>query len=674
VQRSRRRALFSAELREPLPVLRCYVFDRNLASLMCGIAGFINLNGERANPKFLQGMVDIQRHRGPDDQGMRLFSLRAATSMELNVAGDSGDTVYEGAVGFNRLSILDLSEHGHQPMLNAEADIVLAFNGEVYNADGYRAELENSGFRFKSSTDTEVVLYLYQKYGLDGMLSRLNGMFAIVIVDLRQQTIHIARDHLGIKPFYWTRLGSTILFASEAKSFLAHPAFRAEIDPEFLDEYLAFRYVSGENYLLKGVKQLRPGHSLTITSDGATGRRYWEIPEGNEDSQLTNAEALDRLSELFARSVKSQLISDVPVGCQLSGGIDSSLVSLFARSHFRADMQTFSVVFDDPKYSEEYWMTQAANAAVADSHRYMFTDEFFFDTLDKASWHLDQPLNHPNSLGIWLLAKKSRSLATVLLSGEGADEVFGGYPRFYYASMRPKISPWLPLARMLPKLGARLDRQFGGNDMDSFICASLWQRPEQLAQIRPDVNFERVMSGRRELFSEGNGTHLSNCLKYEMQTHMVDLLVRQDKMTMAHSLENRVPFLDLNLVAFARTLPARMLVGQSISIRDSRMRCTKVILKDLARRKFDDRFVYRRKSGFSLPLEQYFADQRFEALMEDRLLPGMRRRGLVNAEVVRRWWKELPQMPSGMAETLWISVALELWAQQFLDSPMSLLT
>ena len=638
---------------------------------MCGIAGSFDLKGNAANPRILKAMADIQRHRGPDDQGLRLFSLRSATSSEVNVGADSPAQTFEGALGFNRLSILDLSEHGHQPMLNAAGNIILAFNGEIYNALDYRSELEKSGFQFRSHTDTEVILYLYEKYGIDGTLERLNGMFSIVIVDLRNKEIHIARDHLGIKPFYWTIVDSTVLFASEAKSFLAHPAFRPEVNSEYLDEYLAFRYVAGEGYLLKGVRQLRAGHCLRITNDGVSVRRYWQIPDGLEKKEISDADALDQVEDLFRKAVKSQLLSDVPVGCQLSGGIDSSLVSVFARSHFGADMQTFSVVFDDPKYSEEHWISIAANAAKADSHRYLFSERFFFETLDKASWHLDQPINHPNSLGIWLLAQKSRELVTVLLSGEGADEVFGGYPRFYYASLRSKISPWLPLLRMTPKLGGKLDRHFGGDDVDSFIGASLWQDPTLLRQLRPKADYERVLSRRREIFAEGQSDHLSNCLKYEMQTHMIDLLVRQDKMTMAHSLENRVPFLDLNLVKFARTLPARFLVGQSISVRDNRMRCTKVLLKDLARHTFDDKFVYRRKSGFSLPLGKYFSGKTFETLMEDRLLPGMTRRGLVETDVVRRLWKNLSKMPEPMSETFWITIALELWAQKFLDFPCS---
>ncbi len=598
---------------------------------------------------------------------MRLFSLATGKSAEVCKDHREREGHFEGALGFNRLSILDLSIHGHQPMGNADGSIFLVFNGEIYNAFEYTAELEAAGFHFRSRSDTEVILYLYEKFGLDGMLSRLNGMFAIVIVDLRTREILIARDHLGIKPMYWTIAGSTLLFASEAKSFLPHPAFRPEIELDHIDEYLAFKYVAGENTLLKGVKQLRPGHCLRATKSGVTVRKYWQIPDGIEKLDVSNGAAEERVKDLLGKSVQSQLLSDVKVGCQLSGGIDSSLVSVFARSHFGAEMESFSIVFDDPNYSEEPWISQAAIAANADSHRFILTDGFFLDTLEKATWHMDEPIAHPNSIGIWLLAQKSRPMVTVLLSGEGADEVFGGYARFYHANVRSKISPWLPLLKMVPKMGMRLERQFGGNPVDSFIGASLFQRPEELALLRPETDFEKVMLVRRAIFAEGQADHVANCLKYDMQTYMVDLLVRQDKMTMAHSLENRVPFLDLNLVSYARSLPTRCVVSDSIALRDASMRGTKVTLKNLARRTFDERFVYRGKAGFSIPLADYFRDKRFESLMEDQLLPGMAKRGLVHADVVRQRWKSLQTSPPGASETVWIAVALELWAQQFLE-------
>jgi asparagine synthase (glutamine-hydrolysing) len=634
---------------------------------MCGIAGFLNLDGAPAAVDAAARMTDLQRHRGPDDQGMRLFSLAHGTSVEPAMGETTVDGAYEGALGFNRLKILDLTACGHQPMTSGDGQVVIAFNGEIYNAFDFRPELESAGYRFRSRTDTEVILYLYEHYGLEGMLERLNGMFALVIVDLRKRELLMIRDHLGVKPFYWTVAGSTLLFGSEAKSFLAHPAFVPEIDAEHLDEYLAFRYVAGEESLLKGVVQLRPGHYVRVKAGRMTTHRYWSVPDQADKTGLSDAAALDDMDHRLRESVRSQLQSDVKVGCQLSGGIDSSLVAVLARSHFDADMETFSVVFDDPAFSEQAWITQAAAVARAESHYSTFTPDFFFETIGQASWHMDQPMSHPNSLGIWLLAREARKRVTVLLSGEGADEVFGGYSRFYYANVRRKLGPFLPALRHMPGLGARMERDLGGDPAGAFINSSRFQDLGQVRDLRPGAALDAAVERRRAIFEEGSGGHLDRCLKYEMQTYLVDLLVRQDKMTMAHSVENRVPFLDKNLVGFARALPSRCLVSDSLLLAGRPSRSTKIILKTLARRFFDEAFVYRQKSGFPLPLAQYFASPAFQTLMEDQLLPGISRRAWVDAGAVRRRWQALPGASQGEGESMWIAVALELWAQHWLD-------
>ena len=335
------------------------------------------------------------------------------------------------------------------------------------------------------------------------------------------------------------------------------------------------------------------------------------------------------------------------MGCQLSGGVDSSLVTVLARSHHGADLNAFSIVFDEPKFSEEQWIVTAAATARAVSHRFVFDEAAFIGALDAASWHMDQPIGHPNSLALWLLARRSREHATVLLSGEGADELFGGYGRFYdaHAAANGSCRP-----------GVR-------EPVDTFIGASQFHPEARLSQLRPTANLRPAIEKRRALFQEGRADHLSNCLKYEMRTHLVDLLVRQDKMMMAHGVENRVPFLDRHVIEFARALPAEHLVGPSLPVG---VPGTKIVVKELARRSFDAAFVYRRKSAFNLPLAQYFRSGPFVELMEDRLLPGMASRGLVDVGIVRRWWRRALQAPS-TTEGFWIPVALELWAQQFID-------
>ena len=599
---------------------------------MCGIAGFVHLDGAPVDGGVATAMMGAIRHRGPDDRGQIRLSLRRG-----EIAGDA-DPAADTAIGFHRLSILDRSEQGHQPMLNPAGTIAIALNGEVYNAFDYKAELAAAGYRFRSRTDTEVLLYLYERHGVEGMLQRLNGMFALVIADLRARVIHIARDHFGIKPLYWTQAGSSVLFASEAKAFLEHPAFEAEIDDTHVDEQLAFRYVAGDASLLKGVRQLRPGHRLTITPDGVTTTRYWSIPDGIEKAAVTREEAVNRLDELLRGSVASQLLSDVKVGCQLSGGIDSSLVTVFASRYLGPGMDTFSVVFDDPKFSEDRWISRAAAEANAESHRLMFTGPSFNGSLARATWHMDQPISHPNSLGLWLLAQHSRARVGVLLSGEGADEVFGGYSRFCDAPLK---------------------------SVEACIQATQFQPASKLERMRPGADLSPALARRTAIFNEGGGDRLSNCLKYEMQTFLVDVLVRQDKMTMAHGVENRVPFLDRQVVEFARTLPGEHLVSDRDRNDGGPTRSTKIVVKDLARRIFDDAFVDRPKNSFNLPLSQYFRSQPFIELMEDQLLPGIRQRGLVSEPAVRELWRRALSAPA-LTEVFWIPVALELWAQSLI--------
>jgi asparagine synthase (glutamine-hydrolysing) len=598
---------------------------------MCGIAGFVNLDGAPADASVLEAMMEMIRHRGPDDRGTLRLSLRRG--------------IPDTALGCHRLKILDLSARGHQPMTSPDGSTALLFNGEIYDAFDHKAELERHGYRFRTGTDTEVILALYERMGLERMLERLNGMFAIVIADTRRGAVHLLRDRVGIKPLYWTQQGTSVLFASEAKAFLAYPGFRAEIDPAEVDELLAFRYVAGEASLLKGVRHVQPGHRLTITPDGVRESRYWSNPDHPEKLRLSRADAVDRLDHLLGRSLHSQLRSDVNVGCQLSGGVDSSLVTVLARAHHSGDLSAFSIIFDEAQFSEERWILTAAATARADSHRFVFDEAGFIGALDDASWHMDHPIGHPNSLALWLLARRAREHATVLLSGEGADELFGGYARFCDA---PAVA----------------NAPHGHEPIDTFIRASQFHSEARLSKLRPAANLRPAIEKRRALFQEGHGDHLSNCLKYEIRTHLVDLLARQDKMAMAHGVENRVPFLDRDVIEFARALPAEHLVGPSLP---NGVPGTKIVVKELARRSFDAAFVYRRKSAFNLPLAQYFRSGPFVALMEDRLLPGMASRGLVDVSVVRRWWRRALSAPS-TTEGFWIPVALELWAEQFIDA------
>ncbi|HYE84777.1 MAG TPA: asparagine synthase (glutamine-hydrolyzing) [Vicinamibacterales bacterium] len=594
---------------------------------MCGFAGFVNLQGAPAEARVIEAMTRSVAHRGPDDSGQLLWSLRQGT------LSGCAPHLPDSGIGVHRLKILDLTDAGRQPMVSPSAAVIVALNGEVYNAFDYRAELEAAGRRLRSRTDTEIVLHLYERYGIDGVLERLNGMFALAIADLHRHELHLARDHFGIKPLYWTRAGATLLFASEAKAFLAHPAFVAAIDEQHVDEQLAFRYVAGDASLLKGVHQVRPGCRVTVTPHGASVTRYSSIADPSDRATLTPDEAVEQLGALLRRSVSSQLASDVAVGCQLSGGIDSSLVTVLASQQAGTRVEAYSVVFDEPQFNEEPWIAEASEIAGVVAHRARLSADTFIAPLEHATWHMDQPISHPNAVGLWQLAAQARPRARVLLTGEGADEVFAGYARFADARF--------PTA-------------------ETFVRATQFQPDAKLARLRPEADLTAAVARRIAIFNEGTGDHLSNCIRYEMQTFLVDVLMRQDKMNMAHGIENRVPFLDRRVVAFARTLPAALLVGGR----------AKAIVKALAGRTFSEAFVNRRKFAFNLPLSQYFRSQPFTELMEDQLLPGMKRRGMVSEPAARELWRRSLSAPA-LTEVAWIPVAFELWAQQFVDGRRS---
>ena len=649
---------------------------------MCGLTGIFNLSGSHAppvDPHVIRAMADIARHRGPDDQGFRLFSLKRGDSVEVDFNRNTPmpTEFYEGAIGFNRLSILDLSPRGHQPMVNNDGTIFIAFNGEVYNAFDYVPELKASGFNFRSSSDTEVILYLYEKYGIEGCLERLNGMFVIVIVDLRKREMHIARDHLGIKPLYWAIHKGVLLFGSEVKSIIAYPGYPRELDETMLDEQLLFRYNAGAGFLMKGVNQLRPGHRLQADVSGKVSiHRHYEIPDADVES-MTDDEAMEQFEAAFEKSVKSQLISDVKLGCQLSGGIDSSLVTSVARERFGQDLDAFSIIFEDNAVSEEKWMRAASEKTRTINHCYPLTFEYFFDNLRDATWHYDYPLNLGNAVGLYLLSERARKHVTVLLSGDGADELMGGYPRFFLAALRPMMMGMLPALRSIPKVGPKLVRNFdnppGLNDEDWFIKHSTAMRDWQVLALRPHADLETPVQRRRDIFAEGHSTYINNCNKFDMQTFMVELLIRQDKMMMAHSVENRVPFLDKDLVALGRRVPQHLRVTDNLLRRAPVEAGTKVLLKKMAEKRFGYDFVHRPKVGFGLPLVDYFADPKFEELLNDSLLPGIASRGWIDPRVVRQWHLKIrDRRDRWYTEAMWSVVSLEIWAQEFLDGRISI--
>ncbi len=634
---------------------------------MCGFAGILSYRDRPADVSALIRMTDIQRHRGPDDQAFCLFDLgRQKFQLFTDSRGiPQGD--FTSGLGFNRLSILDTSERGRQPMSSPDGRVQLVMNGEIYNSPRMREELRREGVPFRSGTDTEVVLQWYLYRGWEDLLDRIEGMFAICLVDLGQKKCLLARDPIGIKPLYLAFLPGGLLFASEAKSFLEHPQFKFEIDSGCLDEFLMFRYVADQQTLMRGVRLLPPGHWADVSEPGFQSRAYWNWPKGDEaGGELPDARDLE---EKLRASVQAQMLSDVKLGCQLSGGVDSSLVNLFAADAVGEQLDAISIILEDPVYSEEPWIDKAAQRAGVHVHKFRLDAEWFVENFLRASWHLDQPLNHPNSLGILFLAHQARSRVTVLLSGEGADELMGGYPRFFYQLLLRRHPGLIQGVSRLPALGPWIRRKLcldQAREDDRIIVSTAAMTADIARRLRPEFEMNRALEVRRQLLARMPGTtFLRRFMNYEMATYLQEMLIRQDKMTMAVSVENRVPFLDHRLVEFVRRIPDSEWVSTRCRFgKNAVEKNTKVALKRLSEKYFGPKFTYRKKSGFALPLQPFFGSPGFASIASE-LIRGIRNRGLFDAPAIQKLWDRRNEASGAEIEALWVMFSLEAWAGQF---------
>jgi asparagine synthase (glutamine-hydrolysing) len=635
---------------------------------MCGITGYINtIYKPIANTEVIRKMLMAQKHRGPDDSGIMAFSLKEQKAREYSHRQTQTiDEPFEGILGFNRLSILDLSANGHQPMCSPDGKVILMMNGEIYNAFDLKPALVADGCQFKSTTDTEVLLYLYLKYGFRGMVEKLNGMFAIVVADLRDRTLYMTRDRFGIKPLYYYNKKGVLAFSSELKSFYALDQFDASVNRDLIDEYLVFKN-NLNNTLLNDVHRLEPGHFLTYYPDGKlTNEEYFNINhyQRNTNQSSNFDEALKKLRAVLGKSVASQLMSDVKLGCQLSGGVDSSLVTWLAKEIKQDNLlESVSIIFDNPTFTEKPFIDKVAEQLGIISHQFPLEPDFYQDNLVKATWHLEEPINHPNTIGIYLLAQRAREFVTVLLSGEGADEVFGGYAR-YYAVMYPyankkfyaglKNSDTNPLA-------------FIRHYSDPFNRANLdvaTMSAKMAKSLKPDFSYDRAVAQRRKIYDSLTGEPFDKQVKYDLSTYLPDLLTRQDKMSMAHSIENRVPFLDNDVVDHSFNIPVNFLIKRKAP--ESR-NTEKYLLKKMCAEVFGDEFAFRDKMGFGIPLREFMAKPDFNRFLREEILPGIKKRDLLNSHQISKWLDNLQKITAPELNALWVATGLEIWMKQFID-------
>lgn len=632
---------------------------------MCGLTGYLNFQHppERNNHALLK-MLELQRHRGPDDSGMLAVNTRNGQVEE--VPPHQPTELKQPAnlmLGFNRLSILDLSANGHQPMLGAGGQVALMMNGEIYNAFDYREGLIQKGYTFHSATDTEVVLNLYLEYGIEGMIHLLNGMFALVILDLRTGLLYLARDRFGIKPLYVLREQHRLAFSSEIKSFKALPGFRFELDENHLDEFLLFRNLVNRT-LFRHIVNINPGEYWTISMKGSIEvNTFYDLASEN-GTPFPPSEIETRLENSLRRSVRRQLMSDVKLGCQLSGGVDSSMVTWFAADAVESgQLETVSILFNDPRFSEKQWIDQVASQLHLRAHAFTLDAGYYLKQIETATWHFEQPLNHPNAIGIYLLSQEAKKHVTVLLSGEGADEVLAGYNRFADVLRNPWFTRYF-LSKLKQNKGQWVSFfSYYADPSLRMVMASVTGSLRIAQQLRPAFDFKRAVHYREALAVGIKDEPLRKYRKYEMLTYLPDLLMRQDKMSMAHSIENRVPFLDNEFVESAFQFP-----GNSLLQRTGKKIEHKLALKQLCAKKFGDKFSFRSKMGFGIPLKAFMGSDNFRQQLHDQLLPGIQQRGTFEGKPVKNWANRISLATPDQLEGLWLMTGFETWAQQYLDT------
>ena len=595
-------------------------------------------------------MRDVMTHRGPDEEGVYLHR---------NVG-----------FGFRRLSIIDV-HYGHQPMCNEDGSVWIVFNGEIYNHNEIRKDLISKGHIFKTRTDTESIIHLYEEEGIEGF-KRLNGMFGFALWDNKNERLVLARDRLGIKPLYYTQTKDSLIFASEIKSILENKKVKRELNVEGLSEYLMFRFLAGEKTLFKDIVNLLPGHILVFQGGNITIKKFWDLPPPWEVHDISESNAVNQLEELLSDSVRLRLMSDVPLGTFCSGGIDSSLTSAFASQLSNFSLNTFSVGFFESDYDESIYADMVSRRYATRHYRLKVDNYTFAESLSKLIWHNDEPLNYANSVQIYHISKLAKESVTVVLTGEGADELFGGYPRYLIAKI-VRNSLWMPKffrefikvlsdfssLRKVKKLG-----QFLPLSLEEVIvlnsCNTDWQSVSRI--LNADNDYRRIIESRLSLLGDyqiSQHRPMEDLFRLELRTYLVSILNRQDKMSMAASLESRVPFLDHRLVEWALKIPAEhKLKGFE----------TKSIVKQLGEKMLPAEVVYRKKSGFGVPVSTWLRDKKglgryLEVLAESRF----RQRGYLNLPEVDKLIAEHLSEKADHGEMLWGLINLETWSRIFLD-------
>jgi asparagine synthase (glutamine-hydrolysing) len=629
---------------------------------MCGIAGFASSDGlDRYAHERAVRMRDVLTHRGPDGAGLW-----------------SDD---HAILAHRRLSIVDLAG-GHQPLSNEDGRIWVTYNGEIYNHRDVRTQLEGAGHRYATNCDTETIVHAYEEWG-DDCAHRFRGMFAFGIWDAPKRRLLLVRDRLGVKPLYWARAGDSLLFASEIKSILASGIIPASANRHALSEVLATRYTSGDETLFEGIQKLLPGHRLIFENNQVRTEQYWDLPLDGPDPELERQDdetLIARFRDLLRESVRLRLMADVPLGAFLSGGIDSTVVAALMAREMDRPVQTFSVAFADHGFNELSYAREAAEAIGADSHEIVINDGDFFAALPKMVWHEDEPIAHPSSVPLHFVSALARQHVKVVLTGEGSDELLAGYGKYpralanwaaggVYERLVPgavrsaiasSVVPRLPgrIGRLAARSFVAMPRRPADMFLDNFAGMPMQQQHALLnASITSGADPYAASLG---YYGRINGTSgvLDRLLYTDMKTYLVELLMKQDQMSMSMSIESRVPFLDHHLVEFAMRLPHRLKL---------RGLTTKRILRESVRGIIPESILTRPKMGFPVPFSGWVGgawnDMAREVLLDRR----SRERELLNPTAVSRLLDDQRAGARAGGDAIWALLNLELWYRTFID-------
>jgi asparagine synthase (glutamine-hydrolysing) len=635
---------------------------------MCGINGiaFSSKSGQLVSRPVLEAMRDVITHRGPDEEGIFI---------DRNVG-----------LGHRRLSIVDVAS-GHQPMTNEDASLHITYNGEIYNHADYRESLEAKGHVYQTHCDTETILHLYEEHG-SACVDYLRGMFAFAIWDQRKQELFIARDRLGVKPLYYVRRDDgSLFFGSEIKALLEAGAIRPEINYAVLSDYLANHATSGEETLFKGVKRLLPGHVLTWRDGEVTIRRYWDVDFTKDGAETRDDKTyIKQWSDLFRESVRLRLMADVPLGMFLSGGIDSSAIAAMMSTMVREPIKTFSVAFAEREANELEYARLVAETYKTNHHEIVVSPEQFFEALPRLVWHEDEPLAHPSSVALYFVSHLAAQHVKVVLTGEGSDELLAGYgryrrtiwnlsmgrrynkltPSFARDAVRNQIENTLPTGRLRQKLMRTflvLSPELESIYFDNF---AVFPTPMQqhmftretrarMHEIDPYVELRRVLARAQDM------SLLDGLLYADIKTYLHELLMKQDQMSMATSLESRVPFLDHKLVEFTARMPDTMKL---------RGTTTKYVLREAMKGVLPEKILTRSKMGFPVPVGSWFRGP-FKSIIDEYVLSDRAlSRGIFAPDFVREI-VALHQAGEDHAERLWSLLNFEIWQRQFFDGEKS---